>query len=306
MPSLSDPSASSLVKMLNVGESGSGKTGALASLAVAGYNIHILDADGSLAQASTLKDVLRDNPEATSRIKYKVLKDQITMIGGKPQIKPPLTAYKGAGRTLESWGVGAFTSQDILVLDTLTSLSESAFVEACALAGRWGRAADSSDRPRLQEYGWMADSIKLFIELLTSEAIPCHVIVNTHVRYLAAEDEALIAARDKSATFTRALGLPNARGQEISRIVARYFNTVVFSCTQGVGIGARRKIFTQPQGVIEVKTSAPSRVKREYGVETGLAEFFKDVLGHGPTPGTSGQAVTAPSKSAQIMKEAIT
>lgn len=284
MPTLADPGLPSLIKMLNVGESGSGKTGALASLAKAGYKIHILDYDGSLASESALKDALLNDQDALSHVNYKSIQDKISLIQGKPQIRPPVTAYKECGKTLEEWGVADFTSADVLCLDTLSSFTDAGFVEACALTGRWGRAADGSDRPRLQEYGWLADSVKLFIELLTSSAIPCHVIVNTHVRYLAAEDEALIASRDKTAEFTRALGLPNARGQEISRVVARYFNTVVFSSTQGKGASAKRMIYTQPQGVIEVKTSSPSRVKASYPVETGLAQLFGDILGTSPSP----------------------
>lgn len=291
MPSLADPT-SSLIKMLGVGESGSGKTGALASLAKAGYHIHILDYDGSLASESALKDALKDDREALARVDYRILQDNIVMSQGKPQIKPPVVAYKEGGRTLEEWAPN-LTENDVVVLDTLTSLSDAAFTEASALAGRWGRAPDGSDKPRLQEYGWMADSVKLFIELLTSPAINAHVIVNTHVRFLAPEDEALVATRDKETKFTRAQGLPNARGQEISRIVARYFNTVVFFSTQGTGMNARRKIYTTPKGIVDVKTSAPSKVKPEYSVETGLAEMFRDILGHGPKPPAKGHAPTA-------------
>ena len=42
MTALADHSSVSIVRLLNLGESGAGKTGALASLAIAGYSLHIL------------------------------------------------------------------------------------------------------------------------------------------------------------------------------------------------------------------------------------------------------------------------
>ncbi len=161
-----------------------------------------------------------------------------------------------------------FTDQDVLVLDTLTTFSDAAFNQALMLGARLNQ------RPQLQDYGWCADSVKLFIEMLTSPELNCHVIVNTHVKWFAADEE----------SQTQAKGLPNAKGQEISRVVSRYFNTVIHTRTQGSGPAAKRVISTKPQGVVEVKTSAPKNVKDTYGIETGLAQLFHDILGHGPTP----------------------
>ena len=57
------------------------------------------------------------------------------------------------------------------------------------------------------------------------------------------------------------MAFPNARGQQISRNVARFFNTVLLTRAKGTGPGASREICTRPQGVIDVKSSAPSRIK---------------------------------------------
>jgi len=48
MPKLGDHQSKSTTKMLFVGDSGAGKTGALASLAAAGYHLHIMDLDNGL------------------------------------------------------------------------------------------------------------------------------------------------------------------------------------------------------------------------------------------------------------------
>lgn len=262
MPNLTEHPSGQVVKLLNIGESGAGKTGALASLAAAGYNLHILDYDSGL-------DILRNvlTPEAAKRVRYETLRDQIVFTNGVPKLKPPVHAYKDAGKTLTAWDADKFGPNDVLVLDSLTTFSDAAFNEALMLAGRLNQ------RPQLQDYGWLADSVKLFIEMITSDMIPCNVVVNTHIRFFAGDAEEMTTAR----------GLPNAKGQEISRIVSRYFNTVVLSRSFGSGPATKRVISTQPQGVVEVKTSQPS-VKPTYPITTGLAELFKDILGHEPGP----------------------
>lgn len=262
MPSLSDHHASSVVKLLNIGESGSGKTGALASLARAGYRLHILDFDNGLDILST---TLRDDPPALARVEYETLRDTITSVNGIPKVKSPVHAYKDAAKTLASWNAQDFTPADVLVIDTLTTMSDAAFNEALMLGGRLNQ------RPQLQDYGWLSDSLKLFLEMITAPEFNCHVVVNTHVRYLSGEADTEIMR-----------GLPNAKGQEISRTVSRYFNTVTFTRTQGTGPGAKRLISTQPQGVVEVKTSAPTKVKPTYPIESGLAVLFSDILGTTP------------------------
>lgn len=263
MPTLNDYAASQTIKLLNIGESKSGKTGALASLATAGYNLHILDYDGGL---EVLANVLRGSPDALSRISYESPRDRIEPVNGVPKVKSA-DAYKAAGRILTEWKAQEFTPSDILVIDTLTTFSDAAFNEALKLGGRLGQ------RPQLQDYGWMADSVKLFIEMITDPALNCHVIVNSHIRYFAGSDD--------DQTLPR--GLPNAKGQEISRIVSRYFNTVVLTRTQGSGPGAKRRISTTPTGVVEVATSSPLTVKADYPIETGLASLFADILGSAPT-----------------------
>ena len=268
MPSLTDHPASSIIKLLNVGESKTGKTGALASLATAGYNLWILDYDNGL---DILANLLRDNSAALARVRYATLRDTISSVGGIPKIRPPVRAYKDAAKVLTEWEADKFTAADVLVLDTLTTFSEAAFNEALALANRLNQ------RPQLQDYGWYADSTRLFIEMITSPEMNCHVIVNTHIRYFSGSEEDQTTAR----------GLPNAKGQQIPATISRYFNTVILTRSIGQGAGTRRVISTRPQGVIEVATSSPNTVKPEYPIDTGLSSLFADILGHGPSATTT-------------------
>lgn len=279
MPTLADASYSNIIKSLIVGESGSGKSGSLASLAKAGYNLHILDYDGGLGANNALFDALKSDRAALARVRYETLRDTIIpQANGLPKIKAPVHAYKDAGKTLNEWNVGSFTSDDVLVLDTLTSFSDAAFNEALALAGRLNQ------RPQLQDYGWLADSVKLFLEMITDPDLKCHVIVLTHIRYLSGEGDSEIMR-----------GLPNAKGQEITRTVARYFNSVLHYRTIGSGPGAKRVISTKPQGVIEVK--APLSVKDTYPIESGLAQLFYDILGANPAPRPPAKG-TSPAQTA--------
>lgn len=257
-------SSTSIIRMLNIGESGSGKTGALASLAKAGYTLWILDYDNGL---DILANLLRDDIEALKRIHYKLLRDTVSMSSGVPKLKPPIHAWKDAGRTLAEWKADTFTSNDIIVIDTLTTMSMAAFNEAMMLGGRLNQ------RPQQNDYGWMADSVLLFIDGLTGDDIHCNVIVNTHIRFLAGSEE--------DQTTTR--GLPNAKGQQIPKDIGKFFNTITLTRSTGSGPATKRIISTQPQGVVEVKNSNPVGVKATYPIDTGMAAMFQDILGHGPT-----------------------
>lgn len=263
MTSLTDHPSVKIVRMLNIGESGTGKTGALASLAKAGYRLWVLDYDNGL---DILASALRDDPEAMARVTYETLRDPVTLGTGNPKVKSA-EAWKAAGATLVKWEVEKFNEGDIVVIDTLTTLSNAAFNEALKVANRLNQ------KPQQNDYGWMGDSVLLFIGAITDDDANFNVIVNTHVRYLSNEGD-----------DTLARGLPNAKGQMIPKDIGKFFNTIVLTRTKGQGAGAKRMISTKPQGVIEVKTSNPFGVKPEYTIETGLAEMFNDILGHSPLP----------------------
>lgn len=260
------------MRLLNIGESGTGKTGSLASLVIAGYTLWILDYDNGLdILVNALRAHYKDSPElssALSRVHYETLRDQTAFINGVPKIKSPVTAWKGAGQTMKKWteeGLG--TATDIVVCDTLSTMSSAAFNEAMMVAGRLNQ------RPQQTDYGWMADSVMLFIGALTDDDAKYNVIVNTHIKFLSGNEDDQTSNR----------GLPNAKGQQISKDIGKFFNSAVLTRTQGTGPTAKRIISTQPQGVIEVKTSNPFSVKPTYNVDVGMAQLFHDLLGHGPT-----------------------
>jgi len=261
MPSLSEHPSRGIVKLLNIGESGAGKSGALASLALAGYRLHILDYDNGV---DILANILRNDPKALANVRYETLRDEVVFQKGVPRIKPPPRAFARAGEVLEEWNAGSFNSHDVLCLDTLATFSQTSFNHWLYINQRLNQ------RPQLTDFGAMADSVLLFIDTITS--LECNVVVNTHIRYFEGDED----------TQTTARGLPNAKGQQIPNNVGKFFNTTILTRTVGSGPGIRRVISTKPQGVVEVKTSNPSGVKDQYPLETGLAQLFRDILGTSP------------------------
>lgn len=306
MPTLDDHPASSIIKMLNVGDSGSGKTGQLVSLVEAGYKLWVLDYDKGL---DIIVNILRSKGKAhlLKNVTYETISEKIVFQKGKARISSPPTAFRAAGNVLEQWGADKFTANDVIVLDTLNTFSQAAFNDMLFLAGRLNLAGDAG-LPRIQDYGMMATAVLTFIDALTAVSkktidaegketiipgLDCHVIINTHVKYLSPEDEALLASRDKQLEFSRAIGVPEAKGQEISRNIAKYFNTLVHSANTGNGPVKKREILTLNTGVLGTKTSNPVTVKDKYPIETGLAELFADILGH------RGPLTTTPTKEAK-------
>lgn len=259
MTALADHPSSGLIKMLNIGESKSGKTGCLAALAEAGFRLHVLDYDNGM---DILKNLLAKNPAAMARVEYETLRDKVYMLNGTPMVKSPPTAFRGAAEVLKGWDANSFNEDDVIVLDTLSTFTASAFQDALFRSGRLNQ------KPQLSDYGVMATNASLFLEMLCDPDMTCNFVVNTHIRYFQGDDE----------TATQARGLPNAKGQEIPRTVSTMFNTVVLTHSVGTGPGTRRVISTQPQGVIEVATSNPAGVKPQYPVAGGMADLFADIM----------------------------
>lgn len=269
-----------IVRALVLGESGTGKTGALASLVIAGYKLYLLDFDNGIdIIISALKDHYKSDPAgltaALRRVEYETLKDPVAFSTGTPRVLKA-QAWKMAGECMKEWTARGLGPADIIVADTLSSMSDAALTYALSMNGRLNQ------RPHDTDYGWIADSVLLFIDALTADS-PYNVIVNTHIRYLAGEDEVKENARGQDVAAGAIKGVPSARGQQIPRNVAKYFNTMVQTRTVGIGPAAKRFIETQPTGSVEVKTSNPFTVKRQYNVTDGMAALFHDLLGHGPT-----------------------
>lgn len=273
MPSLRDHQSSQTTKMLFCGDSGAGKSGALASLAAAGYNLRIMDLDNGL---DVLKNLLSDpkspyGPEAIDRVSYETLTDPMRNVNGK-LIPRQAQVWQKAAKLLDNWKTetsdfGPLTTwgtADVLVIDSLTMLSTAAMNFVLSMNARLGQ------QPQQQDWYAAQQLIEAMLQMLYDDGVKCNVIISSHITYIG-EDNGPVR------------GYPNTLGKALPPKVGRYFNSTLLAKTSGIGSNQKRKILTTTSGVIELKNTAPTRVKPEYDLATGLAEYFADVRSAGQT-----------------------
>lgn len=270
MPSILDHHSSATTKLLLVGDSGSGKTGALASLASAGYNVRIADLDNGV---DVLRDLLtsgRYAADAAKRVHFVTITDPLKNSGGrlipsKASVWQRLTSllgdWKDPAEASANFGpVTTWTPQDVLVIDSLTLASDAALAYILSLNGRLG------SQPHQSDWGLAQTLVESLLKMLYDESVKCNVVINCHVKPIGGDNEAQ--------RF-----YPNTLGQALPPKVGRYFNTILLAQTSGRGTGVSRKIFTQSQGTVELKTTAPTRMPQSFPLETGLADYFALVRG---------------------------
>lgn len=263
MPSLSDHQSNKITKMLLLGDSGSGKTGALASLAKAGYNLYIADIDEGL---DVLANLLRDSKtpygsDALGRVKYETLTDQMKQLAGR-MVPGRATVWQRLVKLLENWPekgpITSFTDKDVFVLDSLTFASQAAMNFILSMNARLGQKPHQSD--------WFEAQILVegLLQALYDTSVKCNVVVISHITYIGEENGPVH-------------GYPSSLGKSLPPKVGRYFNSALMCKTIGTGPGAKRKIFTNSVGVVELKNTAPLRVANDYPIESGLADYFAAV-----------------------------
>lgn len=266
MALLSNHVSSTTVKALLIGDSGSGKTGALASLVKAGYNLRIADFDNGL---DILFSLLSDpkspyyDPSALQRVSYVTLTDSFKNINGRLMPKQPLRAWPGLSAALGKWpdeigDILTWTPQDVFVLDSMTFAGVAALRTILALNARLGQ------RPWISDFGDAQALLESVLQTLYDKEVKCNVVVTSHIQDVTARDG---TERGYAATI----------GKALSSKVGRYFNSVLHIKSSVAQGGPRREIFTSPVNQLELKNSAPYRVKSSYPIATGLADFFTDV-----------------------------
>lgn len=284
MPSLNDVQAIHPLKMLCVGNSGTGKTGALASLAAAGFNIRILDFDNGIGTlAAILKEQIaagKVKPDVLSRVVYEPCQDTLRNSGGKIMPIGMPTAFTKALNLMTSWkpkdgadlgAVSSWGTDDILVIDSLSHLSNAALRYVLAMNNR------SGDHPYQSDWGEAMSLIENVLALLYSSSIKCHVIINAHITRIGST----VTKTDKNGNPIQAEILseddelfPNTLGKKLPPKVASYFNTMLKFDTAGYGATTKRIIRTIPNDNLAVKSEIRG-LPKELPIESGLADIFK-------------------------------
>lgn len=284
MASLKDHQSATATKMLLLGDSGSGKTGALCSLAGAGYNLRILDLDNGL---DIVKNILTDpsnpfGPAAASRVSFITLTEKMKMVANKP-VAVTANVWARTMNMLSNWTdgeeklgpVSSWGPNDVLVIDSLSLLGVAALNQILSLNGRLGQPPWQSDS------GLAQSLLESLLQMLCSTEIKCNVIVLCHITMLG---DSITNADGKIINDVGVRkGYPNALGRSLPRRVGQYFNTALMVTSAGSGTSVRRNILTTTNGTIDLKNSHPLKVKPSYPQATGLADYFLAVRGQAPT-----------------------
>lgn len=274
MGALSSHQSAAVSHILCVGNNGSGKTGALASLAVAGYNLRILDFDGG---TEILAQLLSGNPAAIARVDVETFVDKYAVQIGSGALRPtPATAaFEKSMMKLGKWNdfgsPATWTSREVLVIDSLTYMGRAALNHVARMKGKLASLDPKDFHPSQPDWG---DAMGLQENLCAMlMGLPCHVIVNSHVTFLTADGE------------TAQEGFPSALGSKLPPKIGGYFNSTLYFTKAGIGPNKKLVIQTKGSGLVNTKTPAPGKVEAQYPIETGLADYFKAL--HGPLKATA-------------------
>lgn len=238
------------IKMLFMGDTGTGKTGALASLANAGYKLHILDYDNGLDILSS-----KIKPEFLKNVEYETLTEKKKAINGQVLFQGTPKRFAKGLQLLTEWS-GKYTSlDDVIVIDSLTFMSDAALEHVLAGAGHTGK------QPEIQEWGLAMSLIEDVLSILYSADLQCNVIVNSHIKYIQDEGTGIVKAQI------------NTLGSKLPPKVGRYFNHLIMAQMQGT----KRVFKTKGSAMFGLKSPNPDKVKDTYDIESGLLEYFRDV-----------------------------
>lgn len=295
------------IKLINIGDTGTGKTGALASLAAAGYNVRVIDLDNGMEAVINLMTDPKSKypPEAVDRIRWRTVTEPMRVLNGIIAPKNA-TVWQTAMTMLETWkgdrrydretkqivqttdglgNLGTWGPNDILVIDTLSTLGTAAMNFFLVLNGDLFKKRTSMEQMR--DIGATQTMLDKLLQLVFDESVQCHVIINTHVVF-AKEDGSNIEPGYEGLRYA----FPAAIGKAMSTKIGKYFNHMLMTRKEGT----QQKIYTRGLANVGLKSGAPLRVAASYGVENGLAEYFKAVLQEEPSKQSAPPRAAAPSK----------
>jgi hypothetical protein len=274
MPDLVNHQSAQTTKMLFLGPNGSGKTGgSVCSLASAGYNVRVLDLDNGL---DIVKNILTSEkgkklygPEAATRVKFETVTDPMKNVAGR-LVPSKATVWQRVAKLLNNWSktegasddlgpISGWTSNEVLIIDSCTTLANGAMNFVLSMNARLGQQPHQSDWYQGQQL------LESLFQMLFDEGVKCNIIINCHIVYIGEEG--------------REVGYPATLGKALSPKMGSYFNTIVLAKTTGQGAAERHKIITKSTGGIELKNSAPLDMAAEYPIEDGMAQVFRVLRG---------------------------
>lgn len=326
MPSiLSDDAAPA--KILLIGKSGAGKTGSLASLVAAGYNLRIIDTDKGIrplrslltdkrypyasviaARKIDLEAAVRFVPIDTTMKLRNVTHKMPNGNSTSEMILAPndAKAWPRVLSLLDHWKeddidlgpVSSWTTDDVLVIDSFSTLAKCVYYFSQSLNGRLGARDAGYDYQR--DVGEAQSQLTRLLELLYASTVACNVIVISHITWV--DESQGVASRPKTTDgsgaqiFSSPDGYPSAIGRALSPQMGKYFNDCFVVRANGTGNAVQRHISTVPQDGVIAKNSV--YLEREYPVAHGLATIFAALRNRPLSPEFTSAFAPAPRASA--------
>ena len=287
MTTFNEPQEELPNKIIYLGHYAAGKTGSLASLAASGKNVRILDID---KKTQILRDYMLNESQSiyrrampglwtaeqakgtAGRLSFVSMDETMVLAGakGKERYVPKGDLWGKAMEQMNDWkdgpdrtfgNIGTWGPDDVLVIDGLSRLSQAAMDQQLAISGNIANFGTKSGDYRPDTYNAQIMIARL-LQTLQSSAVKCHVIVICHIALTANE----VGISE---------GFPQTVGSKFAPKIGQYFSHALLAKQ----VGDRRVIQTSAGGMVKLMTPAPLRVKAEYPLETGLAEYFRDVKG---------------------------
>ena len=254
------------IKMLVIANSGFGKTGSLASLAAAGFKLHIADYDNGTEILLGYLD-----KQYWPNVEVETFTDKFKILGDKAMPLSAAAWQQGLAKMnkwIDTFNAAEKPTEHILVIDSLTLLAQAAFRHILALNRRLGT------RPFQADWGEAQRLLEDLLAMLYAKDVKCHVIIMSHITYFGGPDPYADENEQKTAQDVKPIqGLPTTIGKALSPNVPRYFNNMLVGKVVGEGPNAQRLLYTVPTDLVPAKASA--KLKSFYPIATGLADIFK-------------------------------
>ena len=289
------------VKLLNLGKSKSGKSGALASLANAGWKLYIHDFDNGI-------DIIQQylTEEGAENVWYQTHTDKMKANGMAITPDGVPTAFSNAMRGLQNWEeedkdlgpIESWGPDVIYVVDSLTFLASAAMRFSINMQVGGDDGLEAQNRwmhPYPSDYGEAQNRVERFLEMVYTDDIKCNVVMNTHIKWIGGGGIQTSQEKVKGVktgelskreldSDTEGEGYPSAIGKQLPKKIATYFNNVVYSEATGSGMSCERRIHTVNFNRIQLGTQRPREIPPTLDLDTGLAKIFEIIKGK---PGVS-------------------
>ena len=316
-------------KILLIGKSGSGKTGSLASLVASGYNLRIIDTDKGVRPLRSLltddhypyaKIIKAKGIDIAKAVRYvavdtamKLRTIMVKLPGEGNRTKSETLLAPNDARAwatvldlLDNWegkesgfgSVRTWTPNEVLVLDSFSTLATCAYYFCQSMNGRLGARDQGYDYQR--DVGEAQSQLRRLLELLYDSSVTCNVVVISHITWV--DESHGVASRpreiskDGGFTLSNPDGYPSAIGRALSPHMGKYFNDTYIARSSGSGSSVVRTISTVPQDGVSAKNSV--YLEREYPVTYGLAAIFAAIRSQEPP--TELIAACAPRREVPI------